>query len=605
MSGSATVKLSSIPSTVSVSETFVFTSVLLFGVPAGTLTVALDSLVISFWVFRRHPHTLRLMFNMAAPALSIWIGATVFFATSGAKPLIQEPSQISELALPLLLFAVVYFLLNSAMTAVAIAFENRVNPVALWREHYVWVSLNYFGGASLAALLVVYTREIDFTYLAIIVPLLLILYLTFKTSMARVEDANLHLAQMNTLYLSTIETLAMAVDAKDQITHGHIRRVQSYAAGLARALGLRTENDLRAVEAAALLHDMGKLAIPEYILNKPGKLTPAEFEKMKQHARIGADILSEIDFPYPVVPIVRHHHENWDGSGYPDGLAGNEIPVGARVLSVVDCFDALTSDRPYRPRLPDDEALAILKDRSGVMYDPRIVDTFSRIYRTIAPSQREFQSKHGLGRLLRQSPSGAPTSTQRTTFDDIASSSGEMLTFYDLAHSLTAKVTLSDAGDIIAKHLRRLLPASTCVYFMYESETDDLVAKHASGDYAEQVSGLRIAMGERLSGWVAANRQTILNSDPLLDLGDIARSLNPRPRSALCTPLLVEGKLIGVLSLAARGESLELDRSPESISVPILGVWRWVRNGSATVNGPCGSRRRISRRAPGTPSMRG
>ena len=115
---------------------------------------------------------------------------------------------------------------------------------------------------------------------------------------------------------------------------------------------------------------MGKLAIPEYILNKPGKLTPAEFEKMKQHARIGADILSEIDFPYPVVPIVRHHHENWDGSGYPDGLVGDEIPIGARVLSVVDCFDALTSDRPYRPRLPDDEALAILKDRSGVMYGP-------------------------------------------------------------------------------------------------------------------------------------------------------------------------------------------------------------------------------------------
>ena len=139
----------------------------------------------------------------------------------------------------------------------------------------------YFGGASLAALLVVYTRDIDLTYLGIIVPLLLVMYLTFKNSMARVEDANIRLEQMNTLYLSTIETLAMAVDAKDQITHGHIRRVQTYAAGLARELGLRGKDDLRAVEAAALLHDMGKLAIPEYILNKPGKLTSAEFEKMR------------------------------------------------------------------------------------------------------------------------------------------------------------------------------------------------------------------------------------------------------------------------------------------------------------------------------------
>src|SRR5262249_40353231 len=138
-------------------------------------------------------------------------------------------------------------------------------------------------------------------------------------------------------------------------------------------------------EAAALLHDMGKLAVPEYILNKPGPLTPAEFAKMKLHASVGADILSAIDFPYPVVPIVRHHHENWDGSGYPDGIAGADIPVGARILSVVDCFDALTSDRPYRPRLADKDALKILTDRRGTMYDPIVVDTFLAIHAEIAP----------------------------------------------------------------------------------------------------------------------------------------------------------------------------------------------------------------------------
>ena len=158
----------------------------------------------------------------------------------------------------------------------------------------------------------------------------------------------LHLGELNKLHLSTIETLAMAVDAKDQVTHGHIRRVQRYALGLSEFLGINDERLLKAVEAAALLHDMGKLAIPEYILNKPGKLTPAEFDKMKLHAALGADILSAIQFPYPVVPIVRHHHENWDGTGYPDKLRGTEIPLGARILSVVDCYDALTSDRPYQ-----------------------------------------------------------------------------------------------------------------------------------------------------------------------------------------------------------------------------------------------------------------
>src|SRR6184192_1200302 len=192
-------------------------------------------------------------------------------------------------------------------------------------------------------------------------------------------------SMLNKLYMSTIETLAMAIDAKDQITHGHIRRVQLYAVGLAKHLGVVDANLIKAIEAAALLHDMGKLAVPEYILNKPGPLTPAEFEKMKLHASVGADILSAIDFPYPVVPIVRHHHESWDGTGYPDRIKGTDIPIGARILSVVDCFDALTSDRPYRPAMSDEEALRILNDRRGSMYDPLIVDTFTHIYREIAP----------------------------------------------------------------------------------------------------------------------------------------------------------------------------------------------------------------------------
>src|SRR5207342_2128121 len=234
---------------------------------------------------------------------------------------------------------------------------------------------NYFAGASIAFLFVGYNRRIDIGYIGVIVPLLLVLYFTFKTTISRVEDADRHLEQLNRLYLSTIETLAMANDAKDQVTHGHIRRVQAQATRLAKAVGVRDDNLLKAIEAAALLHDMGKLAVPEYILNKPGKLTPAEFDKMKLHASVGADILSGIAFPYPVVPIVRHHHENWDGSGYPSGLSGTAIPIGARILAVVHCFDALTSDRPYRPRLPDEEALRILSERRGTMYDPLMVDT--------------------------------------------------------------------------------------------------------------------------------------------------------------------------------------------------------------------------------------
>jgi len=198
--------------------------------------------------------------------------------------------------------------------------------------------------------------------------------------MGRIDDANKHVAQLNRMYMSTIETLAMAVDAKDQVTHGHIRRVQERSVALARHMGVDDEYLVKAIEAASLLHDMGKLAVPEQILNKPGKLTPAEFDVMKTHSSVGADILAAIEFPYPVVPIVRHHHENWDGTGYPDGLGGTEIPIGARILAVVDCFDALTSDRPYRSKLTIREAVAILRERRGTMYDPLVVDAFVQLY---------------------------------------------------------------------------------------------------------------------------------------------------------------------------------------------------------------------------------
>ena len=316
---------------------------------------------------------------------------------------------------------------------------------------------------------------------------------------------------------------------------------------------IKDQGQIRAIEAAALLHDMGKLAVPEYILNKPGKLTPAEFEKIKLHANVGADMLGAIDFPYPVVPIIRHHHECWDGTGYPDGLKGNEIPVGARILSVADCFDALTSDRPYRPKLSDAEALRILRERSGTMYDPAVVETFSKIYKTLVPAEGDMFHERGDDEALSaiaasvQPPVTGSTATAR--LDDISASTDEMLTVYDLACSLTGQINLADAGDVIAKHLRRMLPTSLTVFYVYDEERDELVAEHASGEHAELVYGMRIPLGQRLTGWVGANRQTIANSDPILDLGDMARSLKPRPRSCLSTPLIEDKQLVGALTL--------------------------------------------------------
>jgi putative nucleotidyltransferase with HDIG domain len=553
LSGSATVKLPSVPATISISETFVFTSVLLFGPAAGAITVALDALVMNLWLGRSKHPLYRLLFNICALPTALWLSAQLFYALApeGMRPLSlhDTPINIGTLILPLLAFTVSYFLLNSWLIAFAISFERRLSAFLVWRRNFAWLSLNYFGGASIAALLVTYTREIDFAYLAFVLPLLAVIYVTFAVSMGRVEDANRHLVQLNRLYMSTIETLAMAIDAKDQITHGHIRRVQHIAVGLAKAIGITDDLQIRAIEAASLLHDMGKLAVPEYILNKPGPLTAAEFNRMKLHASVGADILSAIEFPYPVVPIVRHHHENWDGSGYPDGVRGSDIPIGARVLSVADCFDALTSDRPYRPRLTDAEALRILQDRSGTMYDPLIVNTFTSVYKNLLPAPEDSDTTGtGLATISRgrDAVDYMPASGG---FSDITASTEEMVVLYDLARDLAGRIDIADAGDLIAKHLRRMIPAATVVFYLYNEESDEIVAAHETGDNIGCFSGIRIPRGQRLSGWVAANRRTIVNSDPYLDLGEVARTLSPRLRSCLSVPLLNGNDLVGVLTI--------------------------------------------------------
>src|SRR5262245_43447073 len=240
LTGSFTVKVPSINAHISVSETFVFASVLLFGVPAGAMTVLLECLIINFWIKQGRP-VHRILFNITAPAIAIWVSGNVFFLVSGIEPYSRQATPLPSLFLPLLVFTTLYFVLNSSLVAIALGLETHSSPFQIWWKNFTWLSVNYFSGASVAALIVTYTRELDVSTLAIIVPLLVVSYLTFRTAMGRVEDSNKHLSELNRLYLSTIETLAMAIDAKDQITHGHIRRVQGYAVGLAKRVGVADE----------------------------------------------------------------------------------------------------------------------------------------------------------------------------------------------------------------------------------------------------------------------------------------------------------------------------------------------------------------------------
>jgi putative nucleotidyltransferase with HDIG domain len=520
LTGTFTVRIPGIPAHLSVSDTFVLVSVLLFGPAAGTIIALLDSLIISLRVGKKAREPIRVIFNVSAVALSTNAAAQVFFSVAGIRPYSIEPTPLGQILFPLFLCALTYVLLNSWLVTFILALEKHRPPFAIWRDNFLWLSVNYFVGGSVAGLLVTYSREIDLTTLGIIVPLLLISYLTFKTSLGRIEDANRHLMQVNTMYLSTIETLAMAIDAKDQITHGHIRRVQRFAVGLARAVGVNDDTQIKAIEAAALLHDMGKLAIPEFILNKPGRLTSNEFDVMKQHANIGADILSSIQFPYPVVPIVRHHHESWDGSGYPDGLKGVAIPLGARVLSVVDCFDALTSDRPYRPKLSVSDAIAILVQRRGSMYDPMVVDKFIEAQRELSETtETDDTTKEAMDsiatklRIVPEPISSAPS--------DIAESLPvTVLSLLRSLHPSPKGTSVEDLGTIVSKQLTGLTKASSMAFYCIEPHGRSIRCRYADGRLDCLTNGSEIALGERLSGWVAAHLTPIWNSDasvPLID----------------------------------------------------------------------------------------
>jgi putative nucleotidyltransferase with HDIG domain len=459
-----------------------------------------------------------------------------FSSVAGLPPLGGHVPHLSSYVLPALAMTVTYFLSNSVLQAAAVAIESGQSLLAVWGQHALYLGLNYYAAASLATLGVANASGLNLEIVGLVGPLLILSYGAYKSAASRMEDADAHIHEVEHLYQATVETLAIAVDAKDQVTHGHIRRVQRHTLSMAHAMGVSDPLELKALAAAALLHDVGKLAVPDYVLNKPGALSHAEFDRMKRHAAKGAEILTAVEFPYPVVPVVRHHHEQWNGQGYPDGLAGESIPIGARILSVVDCFDALTSDRPYRRRMTDEQATAILVARSGTMYDPRIVSTFVALIPTLRQEDAIAEGIH----VDRRNAEGAAwqPALERTA---VRLASG-------------ASLALGRTAGVMSQKLLNAMPEVEVCLFAPEPGSDLLFVSYATQAVGHVAGALKVRVGEGLAGWVAANRHTIVNSEAGLDLGDAADRL--ALQSCTATPVFALGTLVGVLSVyspAARG----------------------------------------------------
>ena len=318
-----------------------------------------------------------------------------------------------------------------------------------------------------------------------------------------------------------------------------------------------SESEVRGVKTAALLHDIGKLAVPEYILSKPGPLTAEEFVRVQAHPRVGAEIISNVPFPYPVVPLVRSHHERWDGSGYPDGLVGEDIPLGARVISVVDYYDALTCDRPYRRAVPEAVALATLQDEAGRALDPRVVGAFITLMPELIEEGVPEAEPRALGPGTGATAMGSANRTlpppragePRHVFDDIARAHRELYVLYEIAQSMGRSLGVADTFTLVASRLGALVPYSACALFLKVEGANSVRCAEASGVDAAMLRELLLPLGAGNVGWAVRERQALLNGEAGLDfvVGEVAGE--SRLRAALVTPLAFNDECIGALAV--------------------------------------------------------
>ena len=497
----------------------------------------------SFWHAEKKPRPHQLLFSICSVWISILLGQLVFLRIQGFS---------AEPAPALITASAVYFLVNTWIVTGIIALTEQKTPLGIWRECFFWSFPYYLMGGGLASMVVLCLRSSGYTSALFIIPLIYLIHRSYRHYMERLESQRDHAEDLAALHLRTIETLALAIEAKDQTTHDHLQRVRIYAQEIGVELGLSDE-EMLALEAASLLHDIGKLAVPEHIICKPGKLTKEEFEKVKIHPIVGADILKRVEFPYPVVPIVRSHHEKWDGTGYPDGLKGEEIPIGARILSAVDCLDALASDRQYRRALPLDEAIQIVVELSGTSYDPQVVDILKRRYVELETLATQAGAEHGHGLntnivVERGDAPGAGFAESAPAWSSIRSAHLEAQVYLDWTRQLGNYLNLEQILDAAVVGLRKLVPFD-CIA-VYVRQNDHLEPAYVDGVDSHLFSSLRIPMGDGLSGWVAENDKTILNGSAAVEAVCATGPLTITTlRGALAAPLEGTSGVIGVVAL--------------------------------------------------------
>jgi diguanylate cyclase (GGDEF)-like protein/putative nucleotidyltransferase with HDIG domain len=549
------VHLPGIKATMSANFLFILVGILDLSYSETLLMGCLGGLVQTLWHAHPRPRPIQWLFNLANLALSISAAELVFHSRVATGVGFRWPLLMAAAA-------TTYFAFNTISVAGIIAMTEGRNPVQVWKECYLWAFPYYLLGALIACGVSAINRLVGWQFGLLAFPIVYWIYRSYRTYLSRLDAQKKHAEQIAALHLRTIEALSLAIEAKDHTTHDHLRRVQVYAVEIAKNLGL-DDAQLHAIRAASMLHDIGKLAVPENILSKPGRLTPEEFEKMKIHPIVGSEILDRVEFPYPVVPIVRSHHEKWDGTGYPDGLKREAIPIGARILSAVDCFDALASERPYRRALTPEEAMKTLSAEKGRSFDPRVVEVMERRFvelemmvNAMETERRRLDIAPKVDRPVAPSSGFADmpneAEVRATSFlTSIISARQEAQLLFELAQTLGNSLSLKETLSVVAIRLKEMIPHDAIVFFVCQEEM--LIPEYVHGVDYDLFTSIRIPLGQGLSGWVARNEKPITNGNPAAETFHLgASSRSTILQSAVCVPLRGREGVAGVLTLYHR-----------------------------------------------------
>lgn len=565
----------------SIADSFVLLAVMLYAVPPSNTAgpaVLLAALVAFVSSYRIAKHR-EVVLKTGMAVVSTFITASLYgvliglFSAESELPAHGALPLLNVFLIPLLVVAALQYALSTIATAWFISFEAGKFTLIPTSETIVWTFTTKLAGAASAFLFyaAVLNKTLAYAVLGLLISALVYLLYRFnERRLEQIRDAEAerrrHVEEMAEIHMNTIESLAIAIDAKDQTTHGHVRRTQLYATQMGKLFNV-SEPELRALHAGALLHDIGKLAVPEYILNKPGKLTEAEFAKMKIHPVVGGDILKRVNFPYPVEDIVRYHHEKWDGSGYPKGLKGQAIPLVARIISVVDFYDATRCDRPYRKGMKREESLALLRSMVGNAFDPKVVETFIE---HVEEFDRMIDSQD-----IKEQVASAPTEDTQTStkpdaglapdilgvaeesspFRSITEAQREVFALHEIAQTIGSSLNLSDTVTLVANKLRAIVPFDTCVIYLVDDPSGKAIAAHVVGEDVEVFRRRRINIGEGITGWVIANSRSMCNASPDLDLIGIPDEVVKRFRGVLVSPLLREDGAFGAIALYSQSRT--------------------------------------------------